>query len=126
MTNKDDSTCKVVVKEMGPDEVGKSNCDVPSSSNQEKVYDKAQEYTMIKLVCPAHVELLGLVDMVLYEGEKTEFICQTSGGPVPTVLKFYIEHEPLEGARVEDESVDVYKRVIGSAPRCTRSGAAKS
>jgi hypothetical protein len=110
VTREGDTKCKVVVEEMGPDEVGEWNCDLQSYPNQENKYDTAQEYTMIKLVRPAHVELKGPLDMVLYEGERAEFICQASGAPVPTVLEFSIGRAPLDGVRVEDESADTNKR----------------
>ena len=70
----------MTVDEVRVDEVGEWSCELQSypDSGAANKYQRAAELTHIELAVPATVELRGALEMVLYEGERAEFLCQGS------------------------------------------------
>ena len=103
-----DVVCAVTVDEVRVDEVGEWSCELQSypDSGAANKYQRAAEFTQIELVRPATVELRGALEIVLYEGERAEFLCQAAGNPAPHAIEFTIGFAPVEGLRVEEEKVD--------------------
>ena len=103
-----DLECAVTVDEVRVDEVGEWSCELQSypDSGAANKYQRAAEFTQIELLRPATVELRGALEIVLYEGERAEFLCQAAGIPAPQSVEFTIGFAPVQGLRVEEAKVD--------------------